>query len=326
MAAIGGVNPQTGQVDSGASWVGAKNQTYPSWEYAFLTAIRAPSNTKNLAALNLWAQSEGTPSNQNNWLAYGDSSTHITKYASPGEGVTAITTALLSNPQYGYNKIVAAFQDPNGNMEDIWKAINESSWCKGCEGGSYPTALYSNLSTSPELIAIKNNTGTSGPGGIQVGAGCNKGQEVWGIPIIGTIINQCQAKAIKGGFITAFGFAIVAGGIAILVTGSVQRLELQGLARQIGAPTVKLSKRLFGTTPTSEPQEAVASSPKTKTTVTERRAQDREKNLADAEASIAQRERENRAYYGNKTTRTTTVGTKASQARSRVRTAPSTKA
>ena len=55
----------------------------------------------------------------------------------PKAAAAAIAKQLLDgSPEYGYQKIVAALRNPASSLGDIYTAINQSSWCKGCQGGN----------------------------------------------------------------------------------------------------------------------------------------------------------------------------------------------
>lgn len=124
--------------------------TFPAWEYGLLSALGAPASTANLQALNFWAQSEGSVTN--NPLATSGKGAGATKcvaqcgggspiyeYATEAEGV-----AQMAQFMRGSNSatIVAALKKDAG-LSAIYQAVNQSGWCKGCQGGDYPEALAS---------------------------------------------------------------------------------------------------------------------------------------------------------------------------------------
>lgn len=120
-----------------------------SWESDLLAAMGAPANNVTVTALQLWAQSEGTPDSWNNWLATtlnccGCSpvnSAGVCAYPTESDGVSATWQTLQGG---AYGDVVAAFQ-AGTSLASIWSAINASPWCSGCQNGDYPIALYDYL-------------------------------------------------------------------------------------------------------------------------------------------------------------------------------------
>lgn len=128
-----------------------------SWQFQVLEAIGAAPSELTMNAMSWWAESEGMPASENNWLAttiggyggYPVNSAGVMAYPSQGAGVAA-TAATLRLP--AYSGVVAAFRDGN-SLSYIWSEINASPWCAHCQGGKYPVVLYDNLganvSTAP---------------------------------------------------------------------------------------------------------------------------------------------------------------------------------
>lgn len=119
------------------------------WRGLLLEAISAPLSELNVSALQWWAESEGMPAWENNWLAttidgFGGrvvNSAGVKAYPSVQEGVAATAATL----RYGaYRNVVAAFQ-AGQSLVDIWSAINSSPWCSRCQNGLYPVVLFDNL-------------------------------------------------------------------------------------------------------------------------------------------------------------------------------------
>lgn len=126
--------------------------TYNLWPLGLLSEVRAPTSITNIRAMQLWAQSEGMPPSENNplatsWDGYGGvaiNATGVKRYPTITDGVHA-TAATLALP--AYNHIVTALVTTAG-LVPIWQAINASPWCRGCQGGKYPVALYDALAGS----------------------------------------------------------------------------------------------------------------------------------------------------------------------------------
>ncbi len=220
-------------------WTRPTTSSYPAWETALLKQIGAPVTKTNLIALNYWAASENTPASQNNWLALGDSSSHITSYASMDQGVQA-TAKQLQSPDFGYPQIVAALRRGN-SLAAIWGAINASQWCSGCQGGKYPTVLANAANPGFDLLAspiYHNGATTGGPSGApgKTTSGTSFTQchgtiigtkigEVVGInagPSL-NLLDACQAKALVGAGLVFFGANVMIIGAVILGVADVLR-------------------------------------------------------------------------------------------------------
>jgi len=146
--------------------------TFPQWETDLLKALGAPPSQANLTALNLWAQSEGSVTNNplatsgrgagaTKCVAQCGSSSPIYEYDTEANGVAQMSQFLKGGY---YTAIVRAFQQDAG-MAAIYQAINNSPWCKGCQSGHYPVDLSQAVggggpSTSPTV----GTGGTSNPG------------------------------------------------------------------------------------------------------------------------------------------------------------------
>jgi len=156
--------------------------TFPAWECDLLKALGAPCSQNNLTALNLWAQSEGSVTN--NPLAtsgYGagrtvcvaqcGSSSPIFEYDNEADGVAQMSKFLSGSY---YTAIVRAFQQDAG-LAAIFQAINSSPWCKGCQNGQYPIAL--SQAVGGKGPGVNPNVGAGGsanpgsPAGAQPGSG-----------------------------------------------------------------------------------------------------------------------------------------------------------
>jgi cell wall-associated NlpC family hydrolase len=178
--------------------------TSQSWEAALLEAIGAPVNATNLTALALWTQAEGT-SGSNNPLAVGGtgpgatsclaqcgSSTPIMAYDTMADGI-AQTAKDLQSPSFGYPAIVTAFQSTTDNnsqpsqqgLATIWASINASSWCSGCDGGTYPNTLHNVLGSTPaQLTSLWGSIGQaigSGVGNVLGPVGSTLGGAAGGV-------------------------------------------------------------------------------------------------------------------------------------------------
>lgn len=127
------------------------------WRVMFLHGIGAPVTRGNLAALQAWALSEsgynstyGT--NMAGPFAYnplaitvsvgipvvGDlNSVGVKRFGSTAAGVTA-TIRFMQH--FGYSAVINALR--NDDQAALYTAVNQSGWCRGCQGGHYPIGLY----------------------------------------------------------------------------------------------------------------------------------------------------------------------------------------
>ena len=215
-----------------------KPVTAPAWVAAVLTGIQAPINATNVSALQLWAQEEGAQPNRYNGLntsldapgAPVFNSVGVKTYPNFQTGVAATVSTLLEKPT-----IIAAFRNPNSSLFDIYSGIQRSTYCStstcAISNPGYPNTFGFGPGGSGQPSAI-----TSQAAGAQatltsatVSVGCNAGQGVISLPIVGSILNQCQLKAIKGGLLVGAGGLIMIVGIALV------------LAKNLGGPLGKVS-------------------------------------------------------------------------------------
>lgn len=128
-------------------------QTVPigTWETQLLVGLHAPVTATNIAALDVWADSEGVLEHNNPLASSGVhfGATHcIAQCVHNGSPVYAyidMTDGVAANVGFlygsNYDGVRAAFQASAGLM-GVWRAINRSRWCSGCQSGLYPIDLY----------------------------------------------------------------------------------------------------------------------------------------------------------------------------------------
>jgi hypothetical protein len=117
-----------------------------AWATTVLRKLQAPISASGVEVLDLWAQSEGMPDWTNNWLACGTpwpgsrpyNSAGVQIYATYNSGTSAIAWSLDHPP---YTAIADGFRAVLG-LVAMWKIINTSPWCRGCQTGHYPVALW----------------------------------------------------------------------------------------------------------------------------------------------------------------------------------------
>lgn len=119
------------------------------WRGLLLMALSCPLSEVNVDALQWWADSEGMPLSENNWLAttisgfggYVVNGVGVKAYPSVQAGVDA-TAATLRYP--AYRNVINALQNGN-SFQEIWSAVNSSPWCSHCQNGLYPVVLFKHL-------------------------------------------------------------------------------------------------------------------------------------------------------------------------------------
>ena len=137
---------------SGAGGVlqGNHNAPYGVWAAAFLNGIGAPTCFDNLLTMVTWQVQEGTTANWNPLAttypmpgATNFNSVGVKNYQSMEQGLEA-TRRTLDTTSYGYPEILSALHRCPGSMVTA-RAINASSWCRGCTGGKYVTGLIATV-------------------------------------------------------------------------------------------------------------------------------------------------------------------------------------
>lgn len=126
-----------------------------SWQTDLLSKMHATHSNNNVDALTYWAESEGMPPSDNNWLAttcsccggHDVNSVGVKAYPTESDGVEATWLTLQGG---AYVNVVKAFRDDAG-LAHIWAAVNASPWCGGCQGGKYPVALYDAIGKPPPV-------------------------------------------------------------------------------------------------------------------------------------------------------------------------------
>lgn len=121
------------------------------WVSQLLAKMGASDNGTTRSALYGWADSEGMPASENNWLATTldccgcakINSSGVCSYPDVASGVEATWRTLQGS---AYDSIVYWFRQGD-NIREIWSAINQSPWCGGCQNGKYPVVLYDSIAS-----------------------------------------------------------------------------------------------------------------------------------------------------------------------------------
>jgi hypothetical protein len=218
--------------------------TFPQWEYDLLKALGAPASQNNLTALNLWAQSEGSVTNNpiatsgkgagaTKCVAQCGTPSPIYEYDNEADGVAQMAGFLKGSY---YTAVVRAFVQDAG-LAAIYQAINGSSWCKGCQNGQYPVDLAQAVggkatSANPTVGTGSGGTATSagGAGGAtSSGGGTNLSQCVIQLPGFLFFSGPC--------FLTKGGVKWLSGVAALGVGGALAGFGIVLLASAVGKST-----------------------------------------------------------------------------------------
>lgn len=221
---------------------------YPEWEYELLRYLGTPAPLSNdgmdaqfpnsLLALNLWAQSEGSVTNNalatsgrgagaTTCVAQCGSSSPIYEYDNVADGVAQMGRFLQGS---FYTKIVSALVG-NADLGAIYQAINSSPWCKGCQSGQYPVDLAKAAGGGSAGISGSVGTGSSSGGAGAGGSGASpQGKDLSQCKFSGPsfdflffkastcLMSQGQWKAISGAVALATGVVVAGFGIVLLAS------------------------------------------------------------------------------------------------------------
>jgi hypothetical protein len=159
----------------------------------------------SLAALNYWAQSEGSVTNNplatsgqgagaTKCVAQCGGTSPIYEYDNESDGVAQM--ARFMQGSY-YTAIVKSLIN-NASLATIFQAINNSPWCKGCQAaqGGYPEDLAAAVNGHP--IAISGSVGvgsggTAGSGGAGVAGSGSAGSNSTGAGA-GASLSECVVQ------------------------------------------------------------------------------------------------------------------------------------
>jgi peptidoglycan hydrolase CwlO-like protein len=125
---------------------GNHNAPYGVWAGALLNNIGPPTCFDNLVTMVAWQVQEGTTANWNPLAttlpmagATDFNSVGVKNYVSMDQGLEA-SWKTLAVQSYGYPAILAALHRCPASMVTA-RAVNASSWCRGCTHGKYLTGL-----------------------------------------------------------------------------------------------------------------------------------------------------------------------------------------
>jgi peptidoglycan hydrolase CwlO-like protein len=145
---------------SGAGGIlqGAHNAPYGVWAASFLNKIGAPTCFDNLVVMVAWQVQEGTQAAWNPLAttypmdgATNFNSVGVKNYVSLDQGLEA-TERTLAVKSYGYPAIMSDLHRCPDSMVTA-RAVNASSWCRGCTGGRYLTGLIATVEAHYETYS-----------------------------------------------------------------------------------------------------------------------------------------------------------------------------
>lgn len=202
--------------------------TFPQWEYDLLKALGAPASQANLTALNLWAQSEGSVTNNplatsgkgagaTTCVAQCGTTSPIYEYDTEANGVAQMARFLKGSY---YTKIVAALVGDQGEAA-IWSAVNGSPWCKGCQGGQYPVDLGKAVGGQPQATSASVGAGGQANPGSPAGTSPGSGLSQCVISFPGFLFFSGPCILTKGGVKWLSGVAALMAGTGIAAFGIV---------------------------------------------------------------------------------------------------------
>lgn len=224
--------------------------TFPQWEYDLLKALGAPASQNNLTALNLWAQSEGSVTNNplatsgkgagaTKCVAQCGSSSPIYEYDTEANGVAQMAGFLKGSY---YTAIVRAFAQDAG-LAAIFQAVNSSPWCKGCQSGQYPVDLSQAAggkapSTSPTVGSGSGGSASSSTGGSSSSNSSGSSLSTCVIQLPGFLFFSGPCFLTKGGVKWLSGVAALVAGAGIGAFGVVMLaaygLNVSGAKQAVG--------------------------------------------------------------------------------------------
>ncbi len=234
--------------------------TFPQWEYDLLKALGAPASQNNLTALNLWAQSEGSVTNNplatsgkgagaTTCVAQCGSTSPIYEYATEADGVAQMAGFLKGSY---YTAIVRAFVQDVG-LAGIYQAINNSPWCKGCQSGQYPVDLSKEVGGA-SLTSISTTVGSDAAAG-QSGSDAGSSLSTCVIQFPGLLFFSGPCLLTKGGVKWVSAAVCIVAGVAITGFGVVLLASAVGQstgatdAVKKGAKTVGIGASLLAGQP-----------------------------------------------------------------------------
>jgi peptidoglycan hydrolase CwlO-like protein len=144
----------------GTAFQGSGHVTYGDWAGLFLRTMDVPGCHANMIAVVSWQYAEFT---QAGWNPLATTvpmpgstvynSANVQNYPSLAEGLQATKLTIDQGlSQFGYGAIVSSLSRCADPMSTA-SAINASSWCAGCAGGTYVTGDIAKVESNYSLYA-----------------------------------------------------------------------------------------------------------------------------------------------------------------------------
>ncbi|MEP7059466.1 MAG: hypothetical protein ABI828_01935 [Actinomycetota bacterium] len=144
----------------GGAFQGGDHITYGAWAGLFLKTMGVSSCRSNLIVVVSWQLSEFTQAAWNPLATTHPmpgstvfNSSNVQNYRSLAQGLQASRATIVGgSPTYGYDAIVSALSRCSDPMTTA-QAINASSWCRGCVGGTYVTGVVPKVEANYKIYA-----------------------------------------------------------------------------------------------------------------------------------------------------------------------------
>jgi peptidoglycan hydrolase CwlO-like protein len=146
--------------DIGGAFQGGEHITYGAWAGYFLRTMNAPSCKSNLVVVVAWQLSEFTQAAWNPLATTHPmpgstpfNSSNVQNYPTLAVGLQASKDTLVQgSPTYGYGAIISSLSGCSDAMTTA-RAINASSWCRGCAYGTYVTGNIAKVEANYKIYA-----------------------------------------------------------------------------------------------------------------------------------------------------------------------------
>jgi peptidoglycan hydrolase CwlO-like protein len=144
----------------GGIFQGPDHITYGAWSGLFLRTMGVPTCHSNLVAMVSWQMAEFTQAAWNplatTYSMPGSTlfnSSGVRNYRSLGQGLQASKDTIVNgSSSYGYGAIVSTLSRCSDAMTTA-RAINASSWCRGCAGGTYVIGYIPKVEANYKIYA-----------------------------------------------------------------------------------------------------------------------------------------------------------------------------
>ena len=144
----------------GGAFQGGEHVTYGAWAGYFLRTMGVPTCKSNMIVVVSWQLAEFT---QAAWNPLATThampgstifnSSNVQNFPSLDVGLQATKDTIVGgSPTYGYGAIVSSLSTCSSPIATA-QAINASSWCRGCAGGTYVTGDIAKVQANYQIYA-----------------------------------------------------------------------------------------------------------------------------------------------------------------------------